>query len=44
MYATELLYNLPQATLGIIVIFAVLPLIRVKEMSELLRQNVLWVQ
>ena len=40
MYATELLYNLPQATLGIIVIFAVLPLIRVKEMSELLRQNV----
>lgn len=35
LYATPLLFNLPEATLGIIVIFAVYPLIKVKEMKEL---------
>ena len=39
MYATPLLHNLPQATLGIIVIFAVVPLIKVREMRELYVQN-----
>ena len=39
MYATPLLHNLPQATLGIIVIFAVVPLVKVKEMRELYVQN-----
>ena len=39
LYATPLLHNLPQATLGIIVIFAVVPLVKVKEMRELYQQN-----
>ena len=39
LYATPLLHNLPQATLGMIVIFAVLPLVKVKEMRELYTQN-----
>ena len=39
LFATPLLYNLPQATLGIIVIFAVLPLIKIKEMNELYAQS-----
>ena len=39
LFATPLLFNLPQATLGIIVIFAVIPLIRVKEMSKLYFEN-----
>ena len=39
LYATPLLHNLPQATLGIIVIFAVVPLVKVKEMKELYVQN-----
>ena len=36
LYATPLLFDLPKATLGIIVIFAVVPLIKVKKMRELL--------
>ena len=39
LYATPLLYNLPEATLGIIVIFAVMPLIRIKEMKRLYSEN-----
>ena len=39
LYATPLLFNLPKATLGIIVIFAVLPLIRIKEMKKLYNEN-----
>ncbi len=39
MYLTPLLHNLPQATLGIIIIFAVVPLVKVKEMRELYVQN-----
>jgi len=39
LYATPLLYNLPEATLGIIVIFAVIPLIRIKEMKRLYYEN-----
>ena len=39
LYATPLLFNLPQATLGIIVIFAVLPLIRIKKMKDLYNNN-----
>ena len=39
LYATPLLHNLPQATLGIIVIFAVVPLVKVKEMRDLYQQN-----
>ena len=39
LYATPLLFNLPKATLGIIVIFAVLPLIKIKKMRELLANN-----
>ena len=39
LYATPLLFNLPEATLGIIVIFAVLPLIKIKRMRELLANN-----
>jgi len=39
LYATPLLYNLPEATLGIIVIFAVIPLIRIKEMKRLYNEN-----
>ena len=39
LFATPLLFNLPQATLGIIVIFAVLPLIKIKEMNRLFLEN-----
>ncbi len=39
LYATPLLHNLPQATLGIIVIFAVVPLVKVREMRALYIQN-----
>ena len=39
LYATPFLFNLPEATLGIIVIFAVLPLIKIKKMRELLANN-----
>ncbi len=39
MYLTPLLHNLPQATLGIIIIFAVVPLVKFKEMRELYVQN-----
>jgi len=39
LYATPLLYNLPEATLGVIVIFAVWPLIRIKEMKRLYSEN-----
>ena len=39
LFATPLLFNLPQATLGVIVIFAVIPLIRVKEMSKLYSES-----
>ena len=39
LYATPLLYNLPEATLGVIVIFAVMPLIRIKEMIRLYNEN-----
>jgi SulP family sulfate permease len=35
MYATPLLFDLPESTLGIIVIFAVVPLIRINKMSNL---------
>ena len=39
LFATPLLFSLPQATLGIIVIFAVIPLIRIKEMSKLYSES-----
>jgi len=39
LYATPLLFDLPKATLGIIVIFAVVPLIKVKKMRELLESD-----
>jgi SulP family sulfate permease len=35
LYATPLLFDLPKSTLGVIVIFAVVPLIKVKKMREL---------
>ncbi len=35
MYATPLLFDLPESTLGIIVIFAVVPLIRINKMINL---------
>jgi SulP family sulfate permease len=35
LYATPLLFDLPQSTLGIIVIFAVVPLIRINKMRSL---------
>ncbi len=35
LYATPLLFDLPKSTLGIIVIFAVVPLIRINKMSNL---------
>ena len=40
LFATPLLHNLPEATLGIIVIFAVIPLIRIKEINKLYRENI----
>ena len=39
LLAPPLLFSLPQATLGIIVIFAVIPLIRIKEMSKLYTES-----
>ena len=39
LFATPLLFSLPQATLGIIVIFAVIPLIRIKEMGKLYSES-----
>ena len=39
LYATPLLFDLPESTLGIIVIFAVVPLIRVKKMTSLFRND-----
>ena len=35
LYATPLLFDLPKSTLGVIVIFAVVPLIKVRKMREL---------
>tara|TARA_B100001093_G_scaffold385428_1_gene371270 strand:- start:109 stop:1359 length:1251 start_codon:yes stop_codon:yes gene_type:complete len=35
LYATPLLFDLPKATLGIIVIFAVVPLIKIRKMTSL---------
>ena len=39
LFATPLLHNLPEATLGVIVIFAVIPLIKIKEINKLYREN-----
>ncbi len=39
LFATPLLYDLPKATLGIIVIFAVVPLIKIKKMRELVESD-----
>jgi SulP family sulfate permease len=39
LYATPLLFNLPQSTLGIIVIFAVVPLIKINKMRSLFRSD-----
>ena len=39
LYATPLLFDLPKATLGIIVIFAVIPLIKFNKMIELYVNN-----
>ena len=39
LFATPLLFDLPKATLGIIVIFAVIPLIKVNKMTELYVNN-----
>ena len=39
LFATPLLHNLPEATLGVIVIFAVIPLIKVKEINKLYRES-----
>ena len=39
LYATPFLHNLPEATLGVIVIFAVIPLIKIKEINKLYREN-----
>ena len=39
LYATPLLFDLPKSTLGIIVIFAVLPLIRLNKMSSLYKSD-----
>ena len=39
LFATPLLHNLPEATLGVIVIFAVIPLIKVKEINKLYKEN-----
>ena len=40
LFATPLLHNLPEATLGVIVIFAVIPLIKVKELNKLYKENI----
>ena len=39
LFATPLLHNLPEATLGVIVIFAVIPLIKVKEINKLYKED-----
>ena len=39
LYATPLLFDLPKATLGIIVIFAVIPLIKINKMNDLYNSN-----
>lgn len=39
LYATPLLYDLPKSTLGVIVIFAVLPLIKLKKMNDLYKNE-----
>tara|TARA_Y100000590_G_scaffold109050_1_gene124296 strand:- start:111723 stop:112994 length:1272 start_codon:yes stop_codon:yes gene_type:complete len=39
LYATPLLYNLPKATLGVVVIFAVLPLIRIEKMYQIYQDD-----
>ncbi len=39
LYATPLLFDLPEATLGIIVIFAVIPLIKIKKMRNLFNSS-----
>lgn len=39
LYATDLLFYLPQATLGVIIILAVLPLIEFRRMKEIYKDN-----
>ena len=39
LYATPLLFDLPKSTLGIIILFAVIPLVRVKKMYSLIRND-----
>ena len=39
LYATPLLFDLPKSTLGVIVIFAVVPLIKIRKMHELFKNN-----
>ena len=39
LYATPLLFDLPKSTLGVIVIFAVIPLIKLAKMRELFSSN-----
>ncbi len=39
LYATPLLFNLPKSTLGIIVIFAVVPLIKINKMKDLFKND-----
>ena len=39
LFATPLLFDLPKATLGIIVIFAVIPLIKIYKMNELFKNS-----
>ena len=39
LYATDLLFYLPQATLGVIIILAVLPLIEFRKMKEMYKDN-----
>ena len=39
LYATPLLFDLPKSTLGIIILFAVIPLVRVKKMYSLIMND-----
>jgi len=39
VFATETLFSLPEATLGVIIIFAVIPLIEIRRMMEILKDN-----
>ena len=39
LFATPLLFDLPKATLGIIVIFAVIPLIKIHKMNDLFKNS-----